>query len=181
MKPIIDSLESDRLVLEPRREHHASELFDLFCEQDLYHFMKRDVPTSAEWLAKGFKALESLTSPDGEELWFGWVGRGKVSHRPVGVFEMTVVSGNAHLGYTVFKEFWGKRFAVGGSRAMMGYIHQNYPPERFIIEMDTRNWASIKVAEKLGFDFVKVTNNVTFIKNFVSHEFQFQKVAGLPV
>lgn len=176
MKPKIDSFESERLVLEMRKEHHANELYELFCEKDLYHYMKRDVPPSVEWLAVGFKELERLTSPDGKELWLGWVGKEKVSQRPVGVFEMTVIDGDAYIAYTVFKHSWGKGFAVEASRAMMSYISQNFAPKRFVIEMDTRNRASVKVAEKLGFDFVKVVNNATFLKNFVSHEFQFQKV-----
>lgn len=175
MKPKIDSLESERLVLEVRKEHHANELYELFCEKDLYHYMKRDVPQSAKWLGEGFKELERLTSPDGKELWFGWVGKDKLTQRPVGLFEMTVAGGDAFIAYTVFKDFWGKGYAVEGSRAMIAYMSKSFTPQRYVIEMDTRNRASAKVAEKLGFDFVKVTNNVTFLKNFVSHEFQFQK------
>ena len=176
MKPKIDSFESERLVLEVRVEHHANELYDLFCDNDLYHYMKRDVPSSLEWLAAGFKELERQTSPDGSEHWLGWVAREKVSQAPVGVFEITIVDGDAFIAYTVFKKFWGKGFAVEASQAMINYINQSFKPKRFVIEMDTRNRASFKVAEKLGFDFVKVINNAAFIKNFVSHEFQFQKL-----
>ena len=176
MKPKIDSIESERLVLEVRKEHHANELYELFCEKDLYHYMKRDVPSSAEWLGAGFKELERLTSPDGKELWLGWVGKEKLSGRPVGVFEISIVDGDAFIAYTVFKNFWGSGYAAEATQALMNYISQNFTPKRFVIEMDTRNRASVKVAEKLGFEFVKVTNNATFLKNFVSHEFQFQKV-----
>jgi RimJ/RimL family protein N-acetyltransferase len=125
---------------------------------------------------KTFKDLEGYTSPDGKEYWLGWVGREKLTRRPVGLFEMTIVNGEAYIAYTVFKEFWGQGFAVEASMTMMNYISKHYNPRRFVIEMDTRNYSSIKVAEKLGFDFVQVTNNVTFLKNFVSHEFQFQKI-----
>lgn len=176
MKPKIDSLESKRLVLEVRKEHHASELYELFCEKDLYHYMVRDVPLSAEWLGVGFKELERLTSPDGKELWFGWVGRDKISKASIGVFEITVIEGVAYIAYTIFKNEWGKGYAVEGAQAMMDFMAQNFDVKRFIIEMDTRNRPSMKVAEKLGFEFVKVTNNACFLKNFVSHEFQFQKI-----
>jgi hypothetical protein len=36
----IDSLESERLLLEVRKESHTTELYELFCEKDLYHYMK---------------------------------------------------------------------------------------------------------------------------------------------
>lgn len=176
MKPKIDSMESERLVLETRKESHASELYELFCEKDLYHFMKRDVPPSMEWLASGFKELERLTYPDGKELWLGWVGKEKQSQSPVGVFEITIADGEAFIAYTVFKNYWGSGYAVEASQALINYISKKFAVLRFVIEMDTRNRSSMKVAEKLGFDFVRVINNATFLKNFVSHEFQFQKV-----
>jgi RimJ/RimL family protein N-acetyltransferase len=176
MNPKIDAIESDRLLLEVRKESHGRELYSLFCEKDLYHYMIRDVPVSEEWLAAGFKKSESLISPDGKELWLGWVGREKLSQLPVGVFEITIVKREAFIAYTVFKENWGAGFAVEASQALMNYISTNFEIDRFVIEMDTRNRGSVKVAEKLGFDFVKVINNAAFLKNFVSHEFQFQKL-----
>lgn len=138
--------------------------------------MRRDVPPSIEWLASGFKKLESLISSDGEEVCLGWVGRDKSSLKPVGMFELAIVSGEAFITYTVFKNYWGNGYAVEGAQAMMAYASQNFVIERIVIEMDTRNRASVKVAEKLGFDFVRVVNNAGFVKNFVSHEFQFEKV-----
>ncbi|MFY7991760.1 MAG: GNAT family N-acetyltransferase [Bacteriovoracaceae bacterium] len=175
MKPKIDSLESERLLLEIRQESHAAELYPFFCNRDLYHYTKRDIPPSASWLATGFKTLETCSSPDGQEQWLGWIGREKSTQRPVGVFEMSVVGHEAFVAYTVFKDFWGQGYAVEASKEMIQFISKNYPVKKFVIEMDTRNRASAKVAEKLGFEFVKVINNACFLKNFVSHEFQFQK------
>lgn len=50
MKLKIDSLESEQLLLETRKESHAPELYELFCEKDLYHYMKRDIPSRGEQL-----------------------------------------------------------------------------------------------------------------------------------
>lgn len=176
MKPKIDSLESKRLLMEIRKESHAAELYPHFCEKDLYHYTRRDVPPSADWLGSGFKSLETLISPDGKEFWLGWIGRDKSSQRPVGIFEISIVNDEAYIAYTVFKEFWGLGYAVEASQEMINFISSEYSIKRFIIEMDTRNRASTKVAEKLGFEFVKVINNACFLKSIVSHEFQFQKL-----
>ena len=110
----------------------------------------------------------------GLEFWLGWIGRDKATLKAVGVFEITLVESEAYIAYTVLKEAWSNGYAVEATKAMIDYITCNYPVRKFIIEMDTRNRASTKVAEKRGFDFVKEINNVTFIKNFVSHEFQFR-------
>ena len=175
MKPKTDLLKSKRLVMEVRKGHHADELYDLFCEKDLYHYMGRDIPPSKEWLRTGMTNTEPLISSDGKEIWLGWVAKDKETLRAVGLFEMTIIKDEALIAYTVFKPYWGNGYAVEGSEAMIDFVKSNYEIKRFVIEMDTRNRASTKVAEKLGFEFVKVVNNVTFIKGFVSHEFQFEK------
>ena len=178
MKPITDFLKSKRLALEIRKADHADELFDLFCEKDLYQYICRDIPESKEWLRKGIERAESLLSDDGKEIWLGWVGKELSTGKPVGVFEITIINSEAFVAYTVFKPYWKKGFAVEATQTIMEFIKCNYETSRFVIEMDTRNWASIKVAQKLGFEFVKVQNNVSFVKNFVSHEFQFQKICS---
>ena len=106
----------------------------------------------------------------------GWIAKSKVTGKPVGAFEITVIKDEAYIAYTVFKPYWRQGYAVEGTAAMMNYITETYPLNRFVIEMDTRNRASTKVAEKLGFDFVSVKNNACFLKQMVSHEFLFHKV-----
>ncbi|MFN8369578.1 MAG: GNAT family N-acetyltransferase [Bacteriovoracaceae bacterium] len=168
MKPRIDSLESQRLHLEPRKESHATEIYTLLSEKDLYHYINKDAPTSVEWLANGFKKLESLTSSDQKELWLAWIGKSKESNHPVGIFEITLVGSEAFIGYTVFKDFWSKGFATEAVAAMIDYISEVYRIDRFVIEMDTRNLASVRIAEKLGFEFVGRRENVDFFKGGVS-------------
>lgn len=176
MLPKIDLLRSKRLLLEVRKVRHAAETYDLFCEKDLYHYISREIPASLDWLTNGFKIAESLTSEDKKQIWLGWVAKDIKTSDPVGLFEMTIENGAAFIGYTIFKNHWGFEFAVEGVESMIEFVLGNYNISRFIIEMDTRNRASVKVAEKLGFDFVKVKNNAAFLKGLVSHEFQFQKL-----
>src|SRR5690554_165054 len=100
MKPKTDCLKSERLLLEVRKGHHAKELYDLFCEKDLYHYIKRDVPPSVEWLEQGMKMAESLVSCDGQEIWLGWVAKDKENKYPIGLFEMTIIDEEAYVAYT---------------------------------------------------------------------------------
>jgi ribosomal-protein-alanine N-acetyltransferase len=176
MLPKIDPLRSKRLLLEARKEQHAYELYNLFCDKDLYDYTMRDIPPCKEWLANGFKIAERLTSEDKKQIWLGWVGKKLETLEPIGLFEMTIENGEAFVAYTVFKKYWGQGYAVEATQAMLDYVTNNYQILRFIIEMDTRNRSSVKVAEKLGFEFVKVKNNAAFLKGLVSHEFQYQKL-----
>lgn len=175
MNYTIDSFESERLLLEVRKEHHAAEVFELFSEPELYTYIMRVPPPSVEWLADGFKRLERLLSLDGKEIMLGWIAKEKSTRLPIGGFEITIIKNIAFIAYTVFKPYWRRGFAVEGSQAMMNYILETYPVKRFVIEMDTRNRASVKVAEKLDFEFIKVKDNACFLKGLVSHEFLFQK------
>lgn len=176
MQPKIDSLESQRLLLEPRKEAHAIELFDFFCEPDLYTFIKREIPTSREIFAQSFKFLEGLISKDGLAIYLAWIGKKKDTQEPVGLFEISIENRIAYIAYSVFASQRGQGYCNEAVSVMMGFVKDNYNVSKFIIEMDTRNRGSTKVAEKLGFEFVKVINNATFIREYVSHEFQFQKL-----
>lgn len=178
MNAKIDSFESSRLLLEVRREFHAKEVFEDLCEPDIYLYMSRNIPSSVEVLAKGFLELETSLSPDGKEFWLGWIAKEKSTMLPIGIFEATIIEEDVFIAYTVFKKYWGKGFAVEAVEAMMEYVKKDYPVKQFVIEMDTRNRNSTKVADKLGFNFVKVINNACFLKGFVSHEFVFHKMVS---
>ena len=171
----IEDIATSRLVLEVRREVHAAEVYEACCDESLYTYISMNIPESLDWLANSMKTLERQTSPDGSELWFGWVGKDMLSKKPVGIFGITIVGEEAFVSYIVFQEFWGCGMAVEACDAIIKYIKIAFNPKRFVIEMDTRNRSSVKVAEKLGFEFVKVTDNAAMIKGKVSHEFQFQK------
>lgn len=163
------SFESERLLLLPRKSSHAYMLFDYFCEPDLYHYMTRTVPPTAKYLAEGFAKLEN------SKEYLGWVLQDKLTEDYVGLVEMSLIENDGFIAYTIFKPHWGKGYAVEAVKAMMLHTQEHYSPSRFVIEMDTRNRASTKVAEKLGFHFVSTKNNACFLKNMVSHEFRFEK------
>ena len=172
----IGSFESDRYLFEPRTAGHASEIFHFLQEKDLYHFMTREAPPSEAWLNEKFKALETQISPDGKEFWLGWVAKRKTDQVPVGLFEATIIGVEGFIAYTVFKPHWGQGTAVEASEAMINFLAAERTIKRFVIEMDTRNRSSMKVAEKLGFRFVQVVNNAGFLKGMVSHEFIYEKI-----
>ena len=98
----IGSFESERLLMEVRREHHANELYEHFLDKDLYHYIRWDVPESRDWLAEGFKESESQIAPNGKDLWLGWVAREKETGRPVGVFGVSTEKDEANLSYVIF-------------------------------------------------------------------------------
>ena len=59
--------ETERLRLEPLRESHAAELFEIFSDPAMYRFVPQDPPESLVKLEARYRFLESRRSPDGEE------------------------------------------------------------------------------------------------------------------
>lgn len=170
-----DSFESERYLFESRKASHAAQIYPLLLDTDLYHYISRDPPESEERLATKFKEYENPLSPDGLELWLGWIGKQKTNHAPVGLFEATVAGGEVFLAYTVFKAYWGQGVAVEACQGMIDYLSTQLTIDRYLIEMDTRHHRSTRVAEKLGFRLVQVVNNTGFVNGLVSHEFVYEK------
>lgn len=58
---------------------------------------------------------------------------------------------SASLGYCLTQESWGHGYATEAARALAGWAFDNVDLNRIQSEVDTRNPASARVLEKLGF------------------------------
>jgi RimJ/RimL family protein N-acetyltransferase len=114
-------------------------------------------------------------SSDGKQIWMNWAAKCKKSEKYSGFFEATIEGGKASLAYYTFNPFQNRGFAKEGTAGVIDLISQQYSIKNFIIEMDTRNRASVKLAESLGFIWQKTVNNACELKGFQSHEFVFSK------
>ena len=61
-------------------------------------------------------------------------------------------SGEVELGYRLCLEHWGKGYATEAVRAMLQWAYGALDLNRVEAELDTRNAASARVLEKLGFE-----------------------------
>ena len=74
------------------------------------------------------------------------------TNTPIGTFQATIPkNGNAMLGYTIFRQFWRRGFAKEMSSDLITHIFNQYQPKEIFAEIDSRNIASIKLVESLGF------------------------------
>lgn len=63
------------------------------------------------------------------------------------------------LGYRFLKDYWGQGFATEACRAVVEYGFQVLKLPRIVGCVDTRHKASIRVLEKIGFGFEKLTRD----------------------
>jgi len=173
-------LETGRLVLEPLLPEHAPLLFEGLADERLHRFIPTDAPESAEALETRYRKLSSRRSPDGAEVWLNFAMRlreegtlPKASY--VGMLEATVFPNrSAYIAYTVFVPFWRQGYAREGCARMLRHLLEDYRVLVVVAEMDTRNAASVSLAEALGFARVGTTLGADHFKGSVSDEHRYE-------
>lgn len=174
--PIHDcSLETPRLVLEPIMPHHAHAIYESLTEPKLYRFIPQNPPLSVQELETRYRLLALRKSPDGQELWLNWAARLHKTQVYIGIFEATVHADlRAEIAYTVFHKFWRQGYGREGTHRVLNYLFTTYEVTTVVAEIDTRNLASIRLVESLGFQCESVTKNADFFKGSHSDEYRYK-------
>lgn len=166
-------LESERLTLEPLVEEHAALTFDLWQDEHLYTFIPFTPPADVASLERRYRMLSGRRSPDGTEEWLNWFVRERSSSAYVGLIQVTISSGvSAYLAYFTFTPYWGRGYANEACRAALHFLFESGVQE-IVAEIDTRNIASIRLIEKLGFTQVAYTPGAAEIRGEMSDEYRY--------
>ncbi len=169
-------LETERLRLEPLRESHAAELFDLLSDARLYEFIPQDPPVTLDALAARYKLLESRKSPNGGEDWLNWAARSKAEGTCVGTVQVTIGRDRrAHLAYEIGVPYWGRGLATEACAHVIRTLFDEGIVEVWA-ELDTRNVASIRLLERLGFARGALRRNADRFKGGESDEWMYSLV-----
>jgi RimJ/RimL family protein N-acetyltransferase len=182
--PAIDperTLQTARLLLEPLVAFHAATLYPALQDPELYTYISQDPPSSPHSLAERYTMLATRRSPDGQEIWLNWVLHRRDTGAYVGVVEASVYADRtATLAYMVFPPFWRQGYAREGCARVLAHLFDDYKVSRVAAEIDTRNAASIRLVESLGFRRVAVLSNADFFKGAPSDEFRYELIAYEP-
>jgi [ribosomal protein S5]-alanine N-acetyltransferase len=172
------TLETPRLLLEPLQVPHAPALYEPLQASAIYHYIPEDPPASLEALVARYERLAARKSPDGREAWLNWAVRERGEGEYMGVLQATVRSdGTAYLAYILFPEFWGRGYAREGCGRILDLLFRGYQVYKVLAEIDTRNVASIRLVESLGFQRVATTPNADFFKGSTSDEYRYELLA----
>ncbi len=166
--------ETARLKLEPLVAEHAPELFVIYSDYLMYSFIPQEPPLSVEALAERFRFLEARRSPNGTEEWFNWTVRQKSDGQCLGVVQVTILSdGRAQLAYEFGVRFWRHGFATEACSRVNQALFEAGVSEIFA-EVDSRNLASMKLLERMGFQRGKLKPNADFFKGESSDEWTYK-------
>ncbi len=166
---------TQRLMLEPLGAGHAERLFSLLSDPALYTFLPGDPPVSVEALHERYERLEWRRSPDGKELWLNWAAR-QESGTYVGLVEATVrADASAQIAYFVFHPFQRQGFAAEAVEAVVMHLKNDIGVETARALLDTRNEASWRLLERLGFKRTRTIKNADHFKGSSSDEFEYMR------
>jgi RimJ/RimL family protein N-acetyltransferase len=146
-------LESSRLVLEPLRIDHASELAPVLDDPSLHRFTGGS-PATAEELRRRFERQALGRSPDGRAGWLNWVVRERATARVVGTVQATVKDGpvrTAELAWVVGSQHQGNGFAREAAATMAEWLHAQ-GVTRLRANIHPRHHASVAVAQAIGLE-----------------------------
>jgi [ribosomal protein S5]-alanine N-acetyltransferase len=181
MTPRIDTeavLETDRLVLEPLQERHAALLFSLVADPEMYRFIPQDPPSELAALAARYLRLQHRAPPAGDEVWLNWAIRLKTGAAYVGLLQATLHprEAKAYIAYEIGTPHQRQGYATEACHSLLALLFE-YPVDKVVAEVDSRNAASIALLRRLGFSECGYHENADHFKGSPSHEFQFVMTA----
>lgn len=172
-------LTTPRLRLEPQVAAHAPAMLAALADPRIYRYIPGSPPNNAEALRRRFAHQESRRSPGGGELWLNWIVYS--DQAALGTVQATVhlAECTADVAYVFGPGAWGKGYASEAVRAMLTFLHAGLGVEEFVANLDTRNTASRRLIERLGFVQTDLVLGADHFKGSVSDEYVYKLSASV--
>jgi [ribosomal protein S5]-alanine N-acetyltransferase len=168
-------LETQRLRLEPLTPQHAAYLFPVLSDPHIYTYIPDEPFPDPDALARRYDQLAVRRSPSGMELWLNWAVQRKHEHDYIGTLQATVsAKQHATIAYLLTPASWGKGYAQEGCRRLLTLLFAVYRVEAVRAEVDTRNQASWKLLERLGFERLAFRQAADHFKGASSDEYAYE-------
>ncbi len=150
-------LETERLILQEFTAADANVVLDLLNEPAFHQYIgDKNVRTKND-------ALQYLTEgPIASYKKYGyglWLANVRKSNQPIGMcgIKKRPTLQIPDLGYAFLKRYWSKGYATEAARGVIKYASKTLQMKRLAAITHPGNNASIKVLQKVGFQFKEIT------------------------
>ena len=168
-------LVTSRLTLEPLTAAHADVLYDGLRDPALYEFIPGDPPATLQEKRDHFARILRGPRDNPVELWRNWAVKVTATGGYIGLIETSLFPGDhAHLAYFIFTGAQRTGYAKEACVAVLRHIAATYAIKQVVAEMDTRNTASWRLVESLGFTRTGEKKDADFFKGATSHEYHYR-------
>lgn len=160
--------------MEPVTPAHADEAWPLQNDDRMWTYFPELRPRSLQHLRTIYERREH-GSADPSTLWLNYVCRERSSQLLIGEVQATVHLDDetAFVAYAIFPAFQRKGYAREATIALIGWVRSMYGVQQFFAEMDTRNKASYRLAESMGFVRIETHTGVHHA-GFTSDEYLYE-------
>jgi RimJ/RimL family protein N-acetyltransferase len=150
--PIGQSIETERLILEPLAVHHAEEMVDVLGDPELHTFMGGEPATLPELRAR-YERLAAGPAPYHQEGWLNWIVRRRQDDQAVGTVQATVSPApegpQAFIAWVIGTPFQGRGLACEAAAGLLGWLRAN-SVTHILATIHPENLASVGVARRIG-------------------------------
>ena len=148
-------------------------MLPLLIDPQLYTFLPTDPPESLAVLENRYAFLENGKSSDGRERWLNWTIFHHQTGVALGTFQATVRDdGPSDIAYMIGTDHWRRGFAQEAGVAVIGHVFAKYSTPLLAANLDTRNTASVRLVESLGFTLTGTIRDADHFKGATSDEFR---------
>jgi RimJ/RimL family protein N-acetyltransferase/2-polyprenyl-3-methyl-5-hydroxy-6-metoxy-1,4-benzoquinol methylase len=143
-------LETERLILEPLRVDHATEMAPLLDDVRLHRFTGGRPATPGELLERYARQVTG-SSPDGRQRWLNWIVRRRCDGLAAGFVQATVTesNGTAELAWTIAEPYQRRGYAREAAGSMAAWLATS-ETRRLVACVNPEHDASAAVARALG-------------------------------
>jgi ribosomal-protein-alanine N-acetyltransferase len=133
------------------RVEHAEEAWPQLNDDRMWTYFPALRPATLDDLRRLYGKWER-GSPARSQIWLNWLCRDRASGELIGAMQATIRSrGVAYIAYAIYPSHQRKGYAREACEAVIAHLREHYGIKRVRAEMDTRNQASYRLVESLGF------------------------------
>lgn len=147
-------LETDRMRLREMRPTDADNLLGIFSDPLAmrYYPGTKDRAQTEDWIEWNLASYRN----NGFGLWVATLkGSGEFAGQCGLILQEVEGEREVEIGYLFLRRLWGQGLATEAARACRGYATEALGYKRLISLIDPGNWASRRVAEKVGMKLEK--------------------------
>jgi RimJ/RimL family protein N-acetyltransferase len=160
------------LILEPIVPAHADAIFEAIQAPSLYTYIPQEPPSDLSVLRTRYTRWAQRASPDGSEIWLNYAVREQGNPQYVGTVQATVAA-KTYIAYEIFPPFWRRGFARSACKTLLAHLFRSWALEEVHALVDTRNVASWRLLETLGFQRTGMIPNADHFKGATSDEYAY--------
>ena len=165
--------ETARLTLEPMRIGHLEEMWELFGDERMHVFIPFQRGDRDDHRARTERWSARVSKRTGEAT-LNWVARERstgvaIAHFQAGFSDLPY----ATIGYMVAVRWQNRGFAAEGISEIVRLVGELFQIREVRAWIDTRNAASIRMVEKIGFRKIETILNADHFHGAPSDEFVY--------